>query len=458
MPNNTDSQIPPRIITRFAPSPTGFLHAGAYRTAIFSYLYARKHNGTFVLRIEDTDRERSKKEYEENILESLAWLGLESDVFVRQSENVLRHKAILESLIAEGKSYVSKEAAKDGSGVIREIVRFKNPNSDVTFLDEIKGEVTMNTADLGDFVIAKNINEPLFNFAVVVDDFDAGVTHVIRGEDHVSNTPRQILIQRAIGAPTPSYAHLPLVLGSDKQKLSKRRGALALTEYRDQGYLPEALLNMVTMVGWNPGTEQELFSKEELIHAFDFKKVQKSPAVFNLEKLDWFNKEYIKQLHEDARLSYVERFLPEDIKQLPGYSSQKLAFITPLIVERIMKFGEVTTMAEAGELSYYFSAPTYDKEKLFWKGESDHLKLIERLTEIKVLLSAQSENDFTRDTIKAAIWDYAEKEGRGQVLWPFRVALSGKDKSPDPIQLSEILGKTETITRLTHAISLCHEQ
>lgn len=293
-----------KVVTRFAPSPTGKLHSGAYRTAIFAYLFARKNNGEFILRIEDTDKDRSTKENEENILESLEWLGLEYDNFFRQSEHVERHREVLEKMIKEGHAYISKEEAKDGSGVIKEIVRFKNPNEDVSFIDEIKGTVTMHTADLGDFVIAKNINEPLFHLAVVVDDFDEGVTHIIRGEDHVSNTPRQILIQRAIGAPTPTYAHLPLVLGEDKQKLSKRKGALAMTEYRDQGYLPEAILNMVSMVGWNSGTEQELFSKEELIKEFDLAKVQKSPAIFNQEKLNWINKEYIKK----NRTRNIEKF------------------------------------------------------------------------------------------------------------------------------------------------------
>jgi glutamyl-tRNA synthetase len=233
-----------KVVTRYAPSPTGYQHAGNYRTAIFAYLQARKNNGTFIVRIEDTDKERSKKEYEENIFECLSWLGLDYDVTYTQSNHVQRHQQVLETLIADGHAYISKEEAKDGGGVIKEIVRFKNPNEDVTFFDEIKGNITMNTTDLGDFVIAKNIKEPLFHLAVIVDDFDEGVTHVIRGEDHVSNTPRQILIQRAIGAPTPIYAHLPLVLGTDKQKLSKRKGALALTEYRDQGYLPEAVINM----------------------------------------------------------------------------------------------------------------------------------------------------------------------------------------------------------------------
>ena len=303
-----------KVVTRFAPSPTGFPHLGNFRTAIFAYLFAKKHKGSFVFRIEDTDKERSKKEYEENIIEGLNWLGLSYDKFYRQSENVNRHKFYLEKMIKEGNAYVSKEEAKDGSGVIKELIRFKNPNINVTFKDEIKGEVTMNTEDLGDFIIAKNLNEPLFHLAVVVDDFEEGITHVIRGEDHVSNTSRQILIQRAIGAETPIYAHLPLVLGPDKLKLSKRRGALAVTEYKKLGFLPEAVLNGATFIGWNPGTEKEIFSRDELIVSFDLTRVQKSPAVFNQEKLEWFNKEHMKMLSQEEINKNVFEQLPENFR------------------------------------------------------------------------------------------------------------------------------------------------
>lgn len=443
-----------KIVTRFAPSPTGLLHAGAYRTGIFSYLFARKNGGTFVLRIEDTDKERSKKEHEENILDSLKWLGLEYDVFVRQSENAPRHKAVLEQMIADGHAYISKEEAKDGSGVIKEIVRFKNPNIDVTFVDEIKGSVTMNTADLGDFVIAKNITEPLFHLAVVVDDFDEGITHIIRGEDHVSNTPRQILIQRAIGAPTPVYAHLPLVLGVDKQKLSKRRGALALTEYRNQGYLPEAILNMVALVGWNPGTEQEIFTKEELIAQFDLARVQKSAAVFNPVKLDWVSKEHILRMDERKRISMIEQYLSDTIKKLPNYSHEMVLKIAPIIIERITHFGEITAMCDGGELSYFFVQPEYAKEKLLWKGEGSVTETQARLLHIQGLIKDIPEStQFTSESVKNALWSYAEAEGRGNVLWPLRYALSGRDKSPDPFQLAEILGKNETLSRIAYALT-----
>lgn len=434
---------PKKVVTRFAPSPTGNLHSGAYRTAIFSYLYARKNAGTFVLRIEDTDKERSKKEYEENILESLKWLGLEYDVFVRQSDNVARHQEVLEKLIVDGHAYISKEEAKDGSGVIKEIVRFKNPNAEVTFHDEIKGRVTMNTTDLGDFVIAKNISEPLFHLAVVVDDFDAGITHVVRGEDHVSNTPRQILIQRAIGAPTPLYAHLPLVLGIDKQKLSKRKGALAVTEYRDLGYLPDALLNMVAMVGWNPGTEQELFSRGELVQAFDLSKVQKSPAVFNQEKLDWFNREYIKQLSSEAFWEHALPFVP---------NHEKLENIEQLIRDRIEKFSDIATLLEAGEFDYFFNDPEIDEKMLVWKTLKEDPEGLQKtkayLKRAKELLEGVSDEQWNYEGIKAALIEYADQEGKGNVLWPLRVALSGKEKSPDPFELASLLGKETVLRRL----------
>lgn len=444
----TDTQT---IVTRFAPSPTGNLHCGSYRTAIFAYLYACKHEGTFVLRIEDTDKERSKKEYEENILDSLNWLGLEHDVFIRQSDNVARHQAVLEQLIASEHAYISPEVAKDGSGVIKEIVRFKNPNIDVTFVDEIKGSVTMNTEDLGDFVIAKNIREPLFHLAVVVDDFDEGVTHIIRGEDHVSNTPRQILIQQAIGAPTPQYAHLPLVLGEDKQKLSKRKGALAMTEYRALGYLPAAILNMVSMVGWNPGTEQELFTKDELIAAFDLGKVQRSPAVFNPEKLDWFNREYIKTLDQSAFWTEGERFVPQWVYDIDTEHAM-LAKIEHLIRDRIAKFSDIETLFAIGEWDYFFKEPSIDNAMLIWKNDTHENALI-HLAAVREILQVLSLELWTVEVIKSTLMPYAEEKGKGNVLWPLRVALSGREKSPDPFELASILGKEKTLSRITHALS-----
>ena len=431
-----------KIVTRFAPSPTGLLHIGAYRTAIFSYLFARHHGGTFVLRIEDTDKERSTKENEDNIMESLAWLDLKHDVFVRQSEQLPRHKEVMHKMIADGFAYISKEEAKDGSGVVKEIVRFKNPNIDITFHDEIKGDITMNTTDLGDFVIARSIDEPLFHLAVVVDDFDEGITHVIRGEDHVSNTPRQILIQRAIGAPQPMYAHLPLVLGPDKLKLSKRRGALPVTAYRDLGYLPDAILNGAAMIGWNPGGEQEVFSHDELVSLFDLARVQASPAVFNEEKLAWFNKEHMKKLSASEALQGLFLQAPKDI---PGTLIEEIA---PLLLERISYFGEVKTLFESGEMDCFVHEPTYAKEILIpKKGSAEITK--EHLGALRGMLEPLSVWD--KESIKNAVWDYATQRGRGEVLWPMRVALSGREQSPDPFTIAGVVGKEKTLARLLYA-------
>lgn len=432
-----------KVVTRFAPSPTGFLHLGNYRTAIFAYLYAKKHNGSFVLRIEDTDKERSKKEYEDNVIESLNWLGLSYDKFYRQSEHVEKHKFYLEKMIKEGNAFISKEEAKDGSGIIKELIRFKNPNINVTFKDEIKGEVTMHTEDLGDFVIAKNLNEPLFHLAVVVDDFEAGITHVIRGEDHVSNTPRQILIQRAIGAPTPTYAHLPLVLGPDKLKLSKRRGALPLTEYKNRGFVPEAILNGVAFVGWNPGTDKEIFTQNELIEAFDLTRVQKSPAIFNEEKLEWFNKEHIKLFSKEEIEKNILEGLPESMRE------KKLV---PIIFERISKWGDAKEMVAKGELDFFFKQPEYKKEKLVYKNVSAE-KISENIKLAIDALENLNEKDFNQENIKTTLMAIAEKlDSRGELLHPVRFALSGLDKSPDPFIIADILGKNETLSRLQKAV------
>ena len=445
-----------KVVTRFAPSPTGPLHLGNFRTAIFAYLYAKKYDGVFVFRIEDTDRERSKKEYEDDIIEGLKWLGLSYDKFYRQSENLDRHKFYLEKMIREGNAYISKEKAKDSSGSIKELVRFKNPNIDVTFKDKIKGEVTMNTKDLGDFIIAKNINEPLFHLAVVVDDFEEGITHVIRGEDHVSNTARQILIQRAIGAETPIYAHLPLVLDASKLKLSKRRGALSLLEYRKQGFLPEAILNAVAFVGWNPGTDKEIYMHNELVKDFDLTRVQKSPAILNEEKLEWFNKEHMKLLPLIEIEKNILEQLPENMRNIitkrPSLGKNPKDGLLGVIVERISKWSDVKDMAESGGLDFFFKTPEINKEKLIYKNTAP-LKITENLkSALKVLEKINSEN-FSEENVKNSLMLVANNlENRGELLHPVRYALSGKDQSPNPFIIASIIGKNETLSRLQKAI------
>ncbi|MCC6475212.1 MAG: glutamate--tRNA ligase, partial [Burkholderiales bacterium] len=254
---------------------------GGVRTALFSFLYARQNKGTFALRIEDTDKARNREEWTTGLIEDLGWLGLHHDTFVIQSERVASHTAYLKKIIEEGKAYISKETPKE-EGQRDEVVRFKNPNKVVVINDLIRGEVSIDTTDLGDFIIARSLEEPLYHFAVVVDDMEMGITHVIRAEEHLSNTPRQILIQEAIGGSRPVYAHLPLVLAADKSKLSKRKHGetVSLTYYRSRGYLPAAIINFVALLGWNPGTEQEIMSLDELIAQFKLENVQKGGAVF----------------------------------------------------------------------------------------------------------------------------------------------------------------------------------
>jgi glutamyl/glutaminyl-tRNA synthetase len=388
-----------KVIVRFPPSPTGNLHIGTARTLLFNFLFARKHGGKIVFRSEDTDRERSKQEFEDNIIDGLKWLGITYDEFTRQSERTEIYKKYLQKMIEDGKAYLSKEAEGEGRG---EVIRFKNPNKVVKFIDEVRGEIEFDTTELKDFVIAKSVEEPLYHLAVVVDDHEMGITHVIRGEDHISNTPRQILIQEAIGAMRPVYAHIPLILGQDRSKLSKRHGATSLSEYRNKGYLPQAVVNYLALLGWNPGTEQEIFSMEELIKEFDLKKIQKGGAIFDEKKLQWINREHIKLLP------------PEEQKKLILKSIENEPYMT-------------------GE-------PTLDLEQIVWK-KSTKEQTLKHLEEAKKIIEDGGD-----------LMAYAEREGKGDVLWPVRYALTGVPASPDPFTILEILGKEKSLKRLESAI------
>lgn len=446
-----------KVVARFAPSPTGFLHMGSVRTALFNFLFARKNGGKLILRVEDTDKERSKKEFEKGITDGLAWLGLSFDEFHRQSDRGEIYKKHLESLVSEGKAYVSKE--KDaGEGERSEVIRFKNPGKKVKFADLIRGEIEFDTSELGDFVIAKSFDEPVFHFAVVVDDFEMAVTHIIRGEDHISNTPRQILIQEALGAPTPVYAHLPLVLAADRSKLSKRKHGemVSLEYYKKLGYLPEAIMNFLALIGWNPGTEQEIFSLKELVAAFDISKIQKGGAIFSPEKLDWINKEHIKKMDKKELLSEFEKRFSNSPKISDSALVKDKKFlekILPIVLDRTNKWKDMDDLISAGELDYFFAEPVFEVSALLWKDEKDQSKAREKLSAVLEKISSLSEKDFeSSEKIKMAVWDYATEKGRGTVLWPMRFALSGKEKSPDPFTLASILGKKETEKRLQNAI------
>lgn len=440
-----------KVITRFPPSPTGNLHVGSVRTAMFNYLYAKQNGGKMVFRIEDTDKERSKKEYEKDIIEGLDWLGIEFDKtkIIRQSERGEIYKKYLNKLIGEGKAYVSKEENQKIEGrpikitenLRAEVIRFKNPNKVVKFTDIIRGEIEFDTTELGDFIIAKSLDEPLYHLTVVVDDFEMGITHLIRGEDHISNTPRQILIQEAIGAPRPEYAHLPLILAPDRSKLSKRHGAVSVSEYKKMGYLPEALFNYLILLGWNPGTDQEIFSLDELLEQFDLTKVQKGGAIFSLEKLGWVNKEYIKKMDDKDFKNKIENLVSEKM------TGEMLEKIIPIIKERIETLGDVKKMSEAGEWDYLFNLGNLSEDGLLWKDDGKDIAK-RHISSVINMLDKISEKEFTTEKVKETIWDYASEQGRGSVLWPMRFALSGRDKSPDPFTLAEVLGKEETLSRL----------
>lgn len=440
------------IRVRFPPSPTGLCHVGTARMAILNYLFAKKHGGTIIFRSEDTDKERSKREYEEDITDQLKWLGLSWDEFYRTTERIDSHVNAVKKLIAEDKAYISEEPSKKDPTAQVQIVRLRNPGKTITFTDLIRGDITFDTTELKDFTIARAIDDPLYHLAVVVDDAEMDITHVIRGEDHISNTPRQILIQEALGYERPQYAHYPLHLGADRAKLSKRTGDVAVKNYRDKGFLPEALFNYIALLGWTPPSGREILSKDEMIQEFAIEDLHKSNAIFDLEKLRWFNRQYLLQLPEDTFRETADTMLKTELgaRAVP-FNEKRAALLTPIIRERISVWEDLKTFVEEGEFDYYFADPTLDPAKIPGKG-SDAEKTSAHLLQVKELLAPLDEADF-RDVekIKSVVWEYATKEGRAAVLWPFRYALTGHERSPDPFIVSSIIGKEATISRIDSA-------
>jgi len=469
-----------KIRTRFAPSPTGPFHTGSVRTALFNFLFAKKFNGEFILRIEDTDLERSKPEYEKEIIEGLRWLNIcwNEDPY-RQSERLDVYAKYLKELLNNGDAFYcfhSKEFLEKEAGLAHHcefkklpledlekrlkkesaIIRFKTPpDLEIAFPDLIRGEIRFNSDALGgDFSLAKAESPdkflPFYNFAVVIDDFEMNITHVIRGEDHISNTPKQILIQQALKLPMPKYAHLPLILGSDRSKLSKRHDAVSVDEYRQMGYLPEALVNFVAFLGWNSGTDKEIFSLEELIREFDLNKVQKSGAIFNVEKLDWLNGYYLRQLSLDELTKRAVPFLErENLISGSRYDFDYIKKILALEQSRLKKLGEI------GErVSYFFKIPEYKPELLMWRD----MLFKDVIASLKVSLNAISQisdADFNQKNLERALLKEAERaknKDKGRLLWPLRAALTGLQASPGPFEILEILGKNESIKRVEAAI------
>ncbi|MBU1178910.1 glutamate--tRNA ligase [Patescibacteria group bacterium] len=425
-----------KIRTRIAPSPTGFLHIGTARTALFNYLFAKQNNGKFILRIEDTDKERSKKEFEENILEGLKWLGLnwdEGPFYQSQRNNIYVKYA--------QKLLKSNLAHKEGGAII-----FKNTQEAIEFEDIIRGLIRFEPDSQKDIVLIKSDGSATYNFAAVVDDKEMKITHVIRGEDHISNTPKQVALYKALDFEIPKFCHLPLILGPDKSKMSKRHGAISVAEYKEKGYLPEALINFLALLGWNPGDDREIFNIDELLKIFSLEKAQKGGAVFNIDKLNWFNKEYLKKTPTKELAEKLKKFVSDDWRNKINSNPEYWIKITELEKDRI------TTLSDMGEgIEFFLNKPVFPKALLVWKKEDNPSKVNEYLDNLIKLLSDLNESSFTKKEIKNVVWGYSEKRGRGNVLWPFRVALTGRDKSPDPFSVAEILGKKETLERLESA-------
>ncbi len=478
------------VITRFAPSPTGFMHIGGVRTALFAYLLARKNKGQFILRIEDTDKEREVAGSVQHIQNSLSWLGINWDFgpdkpgpfgSCIQSERLPIYKKYALELIKKGLAYPdpytdeqlsefrkkaelekrpflyreyrpSEEQMKvpwDGTKPLRlktpSIKRYK-------WNDDVRGELEAGPEALDDFIIIKTDGYPTYNFAHIIDDKEMNVTHILRGEEFISSTPKYLSLYEALGFDVPIFATLPPILRDDKtKKLGKRDGAKDILEYRAEGYLPEAMINILAMIGWNPGTDQEIFSMDQLKSDFDLSKVQKSGGTFNEDKLDWYNHEYVKALSDDDFLGRLQPYLGSD-------KSLITAKTLPLIREKIISLSDAPKLFTGeGELSFIASLSDYPTERLLWKKNPDKEIASKHLIEVKALIESISKSDlednFTADQIKTAIWPYVEANGKGDVLWPLRVAVTGKDKSPDPFVSASLIGKSETLKRIDLAVN-----
>jgi glutamyl-tRNA synthetase len=470
-----------KIVTRFAPSPTGFLHVGGLRTALYSYLFAKKHNGQFLLRIEDTDQERKVAGAVESLIKVLDFFKLHRDQQepIVQSQRLPIYKKYAEQLVANGRAYYcfcakerleqlrTDQMAKslptmyDGfcqsltadeiqqklSENLPHVIRLKVPKSGVTeFTDVIRGSVQFDNKTIDDQVLMKSDGFPTYHLANVVDDHEMGITHVIRGEEWISSTPKHILLYLAFGWDAPLFAHLPLLLNPDKTKLSKRQGDVAVEDYLKKGYLPEALLNFVLLLGWNPGTEQEIFSLEQMTEAFDLERVNKAGSVFDVQKLDWLNGLYIRHTPIEKLTELCKPYLTAAEITADNTVIQKIIATQH---ERLKRLDEIVELT-----SFFFSQPEYDPALLIWKGmTAETVKT--NLTELHKILVGVSDLDWNAKTLELLVKNHIESVGKnnGEYLWPLRVALSGLKASPGPFEIAEALGKDETIVRIEKGVS-----
>ncbi len=429
-----------QVRTRFAPSPTGFLHVGGLRTALYNYLFARQNGGEFILRIEDTDRARVIKGAEENIIETLRTFGLDFDEGpVRQSGRLEKYKERAVELIRKGAAYEDEGA-----------IRFKMVKDGVTrFTDIIHGEIEIENKTQEDFVILKSDGFPTYNLAHLVDDHDMAITHVIRGDEFIPSMPKYVALHKAFGWELPEYAHLPLLLNKNRAKLSKREGEMAVYDFLDKGYLKEAVLNFVALLGWHPSkSDKELFTLEELVKEFKLEDVQKAGAIFDIAKLDWMNGEYIrkKPLKELAELSKGFFQFPISNFQFP-----KLEKIIALEQPRLKKLSELPEKTE-----YFFEEPKYDVALLKWKS-MDNKEIKKSLETSKQILEQINDGGFNKDNLEKIFLSATGGKDRGELLWPLRVALTGRKASPGPFEIMEILGQKTSILRLKTATLLTNQ-
>jgi len=468
------------VRVRFAPSPTGNLHLGSVRTALFNFVFARKNNGVFILRIEDTDKERSKKEYVDDILESLRWLGInwdEGPFF--QSERISLYQKIIEELLLKDKAYycfctkeeleqkrqyqisqgiapkydrkclsLSKNEvnAKISQG-LSYVIRLKVPDKILVFNDLLRGEIKYDLSLIGDFVIAKSETEPLFHLSTPIDDYYQGITHIIRGADHIPNTPKQIMIYKALNWKIPIYVHIPLILGEGGGKLSKRHGAKSIAEYRKDGFLPEALVNFLILLGWHPQQDNEVINIKQIIEQFNLEKIEKKSAILNLKKLFWLNKVYLRNKSSEEIINMIENdsMLKDLIFYLKFYDYEKNLKIIELGKERANTIREIFETVK-----FFFESFDYPRELLAWKNYSlEEIKksLINTYESLKNI----SEDNFKANYLKLILDSLSED--KGYVYWPLRVALTGLQASPPPIEIMEIIGKNKTLNLLEKAIN-----
>jgi len=469
-----------KVITRFAPSPTGFMHVGGVRTALFAWLFARKNNGVFILRIEDTDKKREVEGSIEHILKSLKWLGINWDegpdiggpnAPYIQSQRLETYRKYAKELYEKGLAYADPYSEEE-----LEALRKKSDEQKKAFLyrehrpenppkwdgtrplrlkiidpkryvwnDLVRGELSAGPEALDDFILMKSDGYPTYNFAHIIDDYYMGVTHIFRADEFISSTPKFLALYEALGFERPEFATLPPIMGPDgKKKLGKRDGAKDLLEYRKEGYFPEAVVNFLAFIGWNPGDEREVMSINEIIEAFEVNKIQSAGGRFNEEKLLWLNKEYLKK----KPIEELEKSFDEIFSKKYSYEHNLIKRIAPIILERINTYGELEKYVLEGEFDYFFKAPELIKEMIIWKKDGTLEQAKENLTFVIEILNEISERDYVLDIIKEKIMKLAEEKGRGNVLWPLRVVLSGKEKSPDPFTLLYILGKEESIKRV----------